>query len=306
MDIGVYHPQIVHFVVALLFVGVILRLVSLTGRLRFTGPAAATLILVGTLASVAAVKSGDEAHGPAERIPGAREAVHEHEEWGERTRNLFLLVSLLEIGVLVLSTRGEERRKLARGVGAASAAVGLVGLFFLYETGEHGGELVYSYAGGVGTRSGEPQDVQNLLVAGLYHAAQQDREAGRKEDAARLVAELERRRPNDPSVRLIAIESMLKDRGDAAGALAALRGFAAGDNQQLRVRSGLLRVDALEAAGQPDSATALLQQLQRDFPESGAVKNRAKKGAPPAAPRPAAPPSADTQPSAPQPAAPQR
>ena len=96
-DIGVFHPQIVHFVIALLMVGVVFRLISLTGKAQFTGAAALTLILIGTGAAVLAVKSGEDAHGPAERVPGARDAVGEHEEWGERTRNLFLVVAALEL-----------------------------------------------------------------------------------------------------------------------------------------------------------------------------------------------------------------
>ena len=50
-DIGVFHPQVVHFVIALLIAGVVFRLVSLTGKLTFTGPAAAVLLLAGTLAA---------------------------------------------------------------------------------------------------------------------------------------------------------------------------------------------------------------------------------------------------------------
>ena len=45
LEIGVFHPQIVHFAIALLIVGVIMRLVWLSGRFRFTGPAATTLIV---------------------------------------------------------------------------------------------------------------------------------------------------------------------------------------------------------------------------------------------------------------------
>ena len=46
-----------------------------------------------------------------------------------------------------------------------------------FEAAEHGGELLYSYAGGVGTRSGEPADFKRLPVAGLYNASRIDREA---------------------------------------------------------------------------------------------------------------------------------
>jgi uncharacterized membrane protein len=274
-DIGVFHPQIVHFVIALLVVGVIFRLISLTGRFRFTSPAATTLIVAGTLAALLAAKSGDDAHGPAERIPGARDAVVNHEEWGHRTRNLFLAIATLEIIVLILGTQGEKRQQVTRGAAIVSAGLGLIGLFFLYETGEHGGEIVYEYAGGVGTRSGDPEDVENLLIAGLYNNAIKDRAAGKGEDAARLIAELERRRPNDPEIRVLAIESLLLDRKDPNAAVAALRGFAAGDNEALLRRVGLLKVDAFVAAAQLDSARAVMAQLQQAFPDNQRVRDRA-------------------------------
>jgi uncharacterized membrane protein len=274
-NIGAFHPQIVHFVIALLAVGVVLRLIWLTGRLKFTGPAATTLIVLGTVASVLAVRSGDDAHGVAERIPGAREAVENHEEWGVRTRNLFIAVAALELVTLLFGSR-ERSQRLARGFGMASGVVGLVGLFFLYETGEHGGEVVYEYAGGVGTRSGDGEDLERLLVAGLYHNAMADREAGRHEAASRLIGELEQRRPNDPSIRLLSIESSLRDRNDAEGALNALRGFAAGEDTGLRTRAGLLRVDAFEALGQRDSAQATIIQLRREFPQNVRIQQRAE------------------------------
>ena len=104
-DIASFHPQIVHFVVVLLIVGVLFRLVSFTGKVPFTNAAATTLIVFGALAAVVAVESGMQAHGPAERVPGAREAVMEHEEWGERTRNVFLVVAVLELVGLAVRSR---------------------------------------------------------------------------------------------------------------------------------------------------------------------------------------------------------
>ena len=46
IEIAQFHPQLVHFVVALGVAGVILRLVSLTGKFTWTNPAATTLLLV--------------------------------------------------------------------------------------------------------------------------------------------------------------------------------------------------------------------------------------------------------------------
>ena len=272
-NIGVFHPQLVHFVIALLGVGVIARVLSilpLSGRWVFLRPAATTLILLGALASVVAAKAGTDAHDPVERVPGSRDAVTEHEEWGERTRNLFLIVAALEVATLALAAK-----PAARGLRVASAVLGIAGLFVLYETGEHGGELVYGYAGGVGIRSGDSVDVRRLLVAGLYHAAQQDRAAGRPDDAARLVEELQRRMPGDTTVRLLGIESRFRDRNDAAGAVAALDSVAVpADNRRLRTRVGLLRADALEAAGHRDSARAVVESLAKAYPDSPRIKDR--------------------------------
>jgi uncharacterized membrane protein len=275
-DIGVFHPQIVHFVIAFLVGGVVLRVVSLLGRPAWAGPAAATLILVGALASVVAVRSGTDAHGPVERVPGARQAVVEHEEWGERTRNLFLGIAVIELIGLGLA-RSPDRDKIARGVRMASAAVGLVGLFFVYETGEHGGHLVYGYAGGVGIRSGQPEDVTHLLIAGLYHQAMQDRAQGRPEAAARLIEEMRLRAGDDWSVQLMAAESLLRDRGEPQAALDFLAGLdVPADNPQIAPRMGLLRADALEALGMTDSARVVVQDLANRFPTSRAVRARAE------------------------------
>lgn len=268
-DIGVFHPQIVHFVVAFLFTGVLLRVVSLFGRPAFAGPAATLLIVLGALASAAAVKSGDDAHGPAERVPGARDAVVEHEEWGERTRNIFLIVSAVELLALALAP---DRRRFAW---MATAALGIYGMYAVYETGEHGGELVYSYAGGVGIRTGETADVNRLLLAGLYHQAMLDRREGKGTDAGMLFDEMARRFPNDTSIRLLAIESMLRDRGDVAGARAAIESLNPPTADARNTRAvALLKVDILAAAGHRDSARAILEPLVEAAPAN--VRLRAK------------------------------
>lgn len=267
------HPQIVHFVVVFLFLGVALRWVGFWPRAaRWANPAAAALLLGGTLAAAAAVLSGHDAHGPAERIPGARNAVVEHEELGERTRNIFLAVAALELAAISLAV---GRSGLAKGFRLASAVAGTVGGVVLFETAEHGGALVYAYAGGVGTRSGKPEDVNHLLVAGLYHQAQLDRQAGRREDAARLFAELGQRRPEDPGTQLLVVESVLRDQNlpeDARARLAAVTLPA--ENAGLRVRQGLLAVDIFLALGHPDSARATLETLVSAFPNNERLRTR--------------------------------
>jgi hypothetical protein len=236
----------------------------------FASPAAASLLLVGTVAAVLAVKSGTAAHGPVERIPGVVEAVVAHEHWGERARNAFILVAVAELAVLLLARRGKERLAVI-----ASAVLCVPAVFCLYEAGEHGGELVYEYAGGPGLRTGDPADVSRLLVAGVYNQAQADRKAGRPADAAALVSAIAPRFASDPNVQVMAAESALLDRKDAASALDILgRTAVPQDNARLRIRHGLLMADALEASGRPDAARATLQQLASAFPDNARVKQR--------------------------------
>jgi len=261
------HPQIVHFVIALLFCGVVFRWLSLVGRgrLAFTGPAAAVLLLVGTAAAVLAVRSGLAAHGPVERVA-----------WGTRTRNIFLAVALLEI--VALAVRRSPYAKYQRTVLVASGLAGLGGAYALYQAGDKGGDLVYGYAGGVGIRSGDPADIGHLLMAGLYHQAMAERRAGKATAAAQLIGELAQRYPDDTAVRLLTVESLIVDRHDGKAALAALKWFpATPDSRFLRFRVGLLRADALAAAGAPDSAALLLQGMSAEYPNNGAIRDRLAK-----------------------------
>lgn len=257
------HPVFVHFVIALGLVGVALRIVSLLPVGRWASPAATVLIVLAAGAGALAVKSGAASHGPAERIPGARPLVQEHEELGDKARTILLALAALELIALAF----RKNAQAVKGLGIASALVGLPTAGLIYGAGKHGGELVYDYAGGVGTLRSDTADVTRLLVAGLFHQARLAREAGRSDDAARLTAELLRQRPNDPAVALLGMESQLRDKADAAGALASLRGMSVPTDQpMMSTRRGMLMADAYVALGQRDSARALLTELKAKFP----------------------------------------
>ncbi|HET7248613.1 MAG TPA: DUF2231 domain-containing protein [Gemmatimonadales bacterium] len=271
-DLGPLHPQIVHFVVALLLVGVALRWIALTGKVPFAGPAATTLLLLGTVAAVLAVSSGTAAHDVVERIPGVGQAVRDHEDWGETTRTVFLIVAGLEIVALVLARR---RAAWGRWAFVLSGLVGLYGCYAVYETADRGGKLVYTFAGGPGLRTGDTSDIGRLFTAGLYEQAMVDRARHQSADAAALIDELARRSPNDTAVQLIHIESQLRDRQDAKGALAALGALhPAADNPRLVVRVGTLTADTYIALGQTDSAKAVLRRLVAQFPMFQRLKDR--------------------------------
>jgi uncharacterized membrane protein len=279
VDLGPLHPIVVHFAIALLVTGVLFRLASLLGthllkgRLAFMGPAACVLLLAGTAAAYMAVESGEAASGDAEAIPGVEPLVDEHADWAGWTLRLFAVVVALEGAGLVLVRWGKAAPALL-----ASGGLGLAGLYLVYETGEHGGALVFSHAGGVGTRTRDPRDIGRLLRAGLYQQAVQDRGAGRSADAARLVELLASRFPADLDVQLLLAESQLEDHKDPAAATATLSRLQIPKGEpRLRLRHGILLADALVGSGHPDAARATLQNLKSDFADDGQLKERLRR-----------------------------
>lgn len=262
MTLASLHPLVVHFTIVLAIIGVAFRVVSLLGRPAFVGPAATTLLLLAAPAAYLSVQSGTAAHGPVERAPGARPPVMEHEEWGERTGYLMLGLGIIELAGLAL-----RRSPKVKIVHAVSAVVGLVAVGFVYETAEHGGDLVYAYAGGVGLRSGDPKDVERLLLMGYYQQAMADRKAGRADQAAELITAAARRFPSDPEVQMLAGESLLLDQKRPQEAITVLAAInVPADNRFMKFRLATLQADAYEATGQKDKAIDVLQPLVKQFP----------------------------------------
>jgi len=284
-DLGSLHPLVVHFVVAGLFLGLPIYLLGFLSRPRFLRPMATTLLLVGTVAAFVAVKSGTDAHGPAERIPGVRDAVVQHEELGERTRTIFAVVLLLELASLGLawkvggdpdtagSVRALHRAPMALRVMATGGWI--FGATVLFEAAEHGGELVYDYAGGVGVRTGQPEHVTRLLLAGLFNQSRIDREAGRHDASARLVDEMAVRYPESVEVQLLHTESLMLDRDDARGSLGALaRITVPADNPRMLLRKISQQFDAYMMLDMPDSAAVVLEGVPEQYAESRTVRER--------------------------------
>ncbi|MEQ1909417.1 MAG: DUF2231 domain-containing protein [Vicinamibacterales bacterium] len=256
------HPQVVHFTIVLAIVGVAFRLVSLVGKPAFASPAATTLLLLAAVAAFVSTSTGTAAHGPVERMPGVRAAVVEHEEAGERAEQVLLALGLVEL--VGLAMRRSSKVKIVRLV---SAAVGLAAVVAVYEAGEHGGKLVYAYAGGVGTRLGDPKDVERLLLAGYYQQAMTDRAAGLSNEASALIGAAAARFPSDPEVALLAAESLIIDQKNPQAAVDALKPIQVpAENRILVARRATLLADAYQATGHKDLAIAELESVLESFP----------------------------------------
>ncbi|MEP7346924.1 MAG: hypothetical protein ABI877_16765 [Gemmatimonadaceae bacterium] len=82
-----------------------------------------------------------------------------------------------------------------------------------------------------------------------------------------------RRWPGDTAIQLMRIESLFRDAGNPAGALAALDSFKlADDNVRLKRNVATLRADAFLAAGMKDSARSILEELLKGQPTNARLK----------------------------------
>ena len=164
----------------------------------------------------------------------------------------------------------------ARNAAIAAAAVGLVAVVVLYRAADLGGQLVYGYGGGVGIRSGDPQDVNRVFIAGAHHQAAQDRASGRPLDAAALSDLVAARFPDDLEVQLGRIESTLVDRGDPQTALEPpQRPERSAGRRPLRgIRAGLLRARALLAMNDRSAARQVLETLRTEFPADQRIQEQ--------------------------------
>ena len=141
-----------------------------------------------------------------------------------------------------------------------------------------GGELVYSYAGGVGTRSGDTTDVNNLVKAALYNRAALSRTQKNEAGAAAGFAELAAKFPEDQTIQIMGAESLVIDTKDYAGALTALAKIPQpADTARTYRRYLLAKVDAYIGAGKKDSAKAILEPLVAKAPNNKALQTRMEK-----------------------------
>jgi uncharacterized membrane protein len=266
------HPQVVHFVIALAVVGVLFRWLSVAVRWPWLSPAALALVAMAAVASFVAVQSGAAAHGPVEAVPGARQAVVDHELWGDRARNVIFILLAAEAVAAVFVARASA---WARAAQLAAAVVGLLALGAVYRAGDLGGRLVYGYAGGVGIRSGDPADVNRTLIAAAHHQANLDRQSGRGGDAAALIDTVANRFPDHLELQLARVDAILSDRKDPAGALARLDALRVPtEDTLLRIRAGMLRASALAATGDVSAARQVLETLRSEFPTNAQIQRR--------------------------------
>jgi uncharacterized membrane protein len=148
------HPAIVHFPIVLILLGTLVAIIASFIK-RWNLPwLSAGLLTLGALGAIGATWSGREHEESAKNLsPRADKILEEHEEWGERTRNVAIAAAVLGVAALIVSSRFP---KVARGLSTVTALVAIGASYCVAETGHYGGLLVYKHGAGVNTAAGVP------------------------------------------------------------------------------------------------------------------------------------------------------
>jgi uncharacterized membrane protein len=141
------HPQLVHFPIAFMAIYALLEITGILSGKEFFQKTAYLFLFLGVLTAIAAVISGNQAAEIASKwkdkgavIP--TKLISEHEEYATITLWYFT-------GLLVLRTFLFLKKKFTGAAKYFFILLAGLGLYFIYQTGDHGGKLVYGH--GVGT-----------------------------------------------------------------------------------------------------------------------------------------------------------
>jgi len=159
-DMPRLHAVINDFPPALLVVGVLLELAYLFTKRESLRNAAYWSLVVGAVATTAAIFSGLRAEDAIQHGQAVHDIMETHERFAWITLGFFGVIA-----VWLVLRDAKMLRKERWGV----ALVGVVGLVFLTATGMEGGEMVFDHAAGMSTEAMEAE-VKNR-EAGHEHAA---------------------------------------------------------------------------------------------------------------------------------------
>jgi uncharacterized membrane protein len=146
-DLALLHVKVIHFPIAFLVLYILLESIGVIFKREFFLKTAHLLLFLGVIAALAAVFTGSNAEALAHSweekgaiIPF--NAIGEHENYANITVWYFSVL-------LVIRTFLVFKKKFSGYFMYAVLILAFGGGYFLYETGEHGGKLVYKH--GLGT-----------------------------------------------------------------------------------------------------------------------------------------------------------
>ncbi len=141
-DFSHIHPMIVHFPIALLFVGFLADAIGIILKKEFFIRAGFYLLILGTIGVISAYLSGNYAGEGVTEAGALKQALESHEDAATLTLWLMVGAALIRIAMVVLKKYIGFYRWVA-------FIIFFLGVLSVARTGFYGGELVYKHAAGV-------------------------------------------------------------------------------------------------------------------------------------------------------------
>lgn len=159
------HPMLVHFPLAILFFAALMDLLTFfLDQKWWDEKKTAVTYLIGAVAAIVVYFTGGMAADSIHIPKSAYHAVGAHAGWAEWTVWFFGIYAVLRI---ILSALGKFENSR---IHVFFFALSFVGLFFLYETGEHGANLVFNYGLGTGHKTAQKMESPSKNSATSFSA----------------------------------------------------------------------------------------------------------------------------------------
>ena len=138
------HPKVIHFPIAFLLGYFLFELLGVVLKKDFLQKSAHLLLFLGVLGALAAVFTGREAEEAFDYWnKQSGELMEEHEMFANLTLWYF-------VALLALRTFLAFNKKFIGVIQYIVLLLAIIGVYFVYQTGDHGGKMVYEH--GVGTQ----------------------------------------------------------------------------------------------------------------------------------------------------------
>jgi len=139
------HPLVVHFPIAIILLAVLMDLLNFFLPDSWWDDLKSTILYsIGAVSGIAAYYTGTLAADSVFLPSGAQSVLNEHADWAMWTVWFFGIYVLLRM--LLYWYQKMDQKMIRIGL----FVIVLPGVFFLYETGDHGAEMVFGYGAGTG------------------------------------------------------------------------------------------------------------------------------------------------------------